>query len=304
MARIVDVEGASADLRMFLEDYASAVRDFGESVPQSWADDKPAGLRKGDEFCIGLEAGNILRGILWYSYSGGRGNAFVCWRKEEVDREGLLQLITEYCRRSPAEMKLRINGVHPNIDFELMSAVCEAAGFKTKKRFEMITALDRRVGRMKLAGDYETVPITKCDESALSMLDWLGYEGTPDQFLFFENREENRKLIRSLLEGDYGPVLNDASLAIVRDEGPAAMIAVTDMGDMAFLADIVVSKELRGRGIGRYLLVRAMKACIRLKKRSMLLWVSDWNTNAMALYKSLGFRPSRTGIYYFRESSG
>ncbi len=298
--QIIEVMPDKIDLNSFLGDYSAAVKNFGESISATWVEERTAAISSGQEFCIGVMDRDTLKGILCFSYKDRRGYSFACWGQHEVDREGLLLLVREYANRSPKEFKLRISGLHPNIPRELMSDVCEGFGFGTKRRFEMTVRLEDAMDVPDGAIEYNTVSITKCDESALSKLDWEAYTGTDDQTLFFDSEEENRKLIKSLLSGDYGPVIADASLCVLGDTGPAAMIAVTDMGDSAFLADIAVSRETRRKGIARYLLVNAMKTAGRLKKESMVLWVSEGNTGAMALYKSLGFTVSRTGVYYLK----
>lgn len=301
MMQIADVTPDRFNIRIFLESYSAEVREFGESVPPTWVDDKLSGIATGQEFCIGATEGDELKGILVYSYKERRGYSFVCWETGEVDREGLLLLIREFANRSPQGTKLRISGLHPHIDPALMSSVSEGLGFLTRRRFEMTAPIDGQLDGIETSIQYPTASITKFDDISLSKLDWLAYQGTVDATLLFDNEEENRKLLKSLLEGDYGPVIADASLCVLKEGKPSAMIAVTDIGDAAFVADIVVSPEIRGQGIATYLMVNAMRISRRLKKERMVLWVSEGNDNAMSLYKSLGFVLSRTGIYYLKD---
>lgn len=301
MIQIVDALESSYDVRPCMESYVRAVRAFGEMVPTGWADDRLAGIAAGSEYCLAAASDEGLKGILSYSYRDNKGYSFISWLSEEVDREGLTLLMKEYMSRSPAGMKLRISGFHPNVTRELMSRVAESAGFQTKRRFEMKAGLDSRLDEMETAVQLPTISIAKVEESALSKLDWEAYRGTVDESLLFENEDENRKLIRSLLSGEYGPLITDASLCVLKDGKPVGMIAVTDMGEASFVADIVVSSEMRGKGIGSYLLLNAMKVSRKLKKEEMMLWVSEGNDSALSMYKKSGFTVSRTGVYYIRQ---
>lgn len=301
MMQIVDATPDRFDLRIFLEAYSSAVRSFGEEVPPAWVDEKIRSISEGKEFCLGIAHGEELEGILSYSFKDRRGYSFICWRSDEVDREGLLLLIREYANRSPQGTKLRISGFHPHVSQELMSSVSEGLGFRTRRRFEMAVPLDASVDQLEAAIQYPTAPITRFDDLTLSRLDWEAYQGTEDSSLLFDSEEDNRKLMKSLLSGDYGPVLADASLCILREGRPGGMIAVTDMGDSSFLADIAVASDLRRKGIGKYLLTNAMKMSRRMKKEKMVLWVSEGNIGALSLYRSMGFSVSRTGVFYLKS---
>lgn len=300
MMQVVDATPPEFEIRPFMEAYSSGVREFGESVSPTWVDDKISSIANGQEFCIGAVEEGALKGILSYSYRDRRGDSFVSWGAGEAEREGLLLLIREYVNRSPKEFKLRISGLHPNIPQELMSAVSESLGFVTRRRFEMVYSLGEVVDLPEETVNYTTSSIINYDEAVLSRLDWESFSGTTDQKLFFDTEEQNRKMLKSLLSGDYGPVISDASLCVLLDDRPEAMIAVTDMGDSAFIADIAVSPRLRRKGVGRYLLTNAMKAAGRLKKEKMVLWVSEDNFPAISLYKSMGYTVSRTGVYYMK----
>lgn len=301
MIQIVDALESTYDVRMCMESYAGAVRNFGEMVPPDWVEERMASIAAGSEFCLAAASEDGLKGILSYSFRDNKGYSFISWQSDDVDREGLLLLLKEYLSRSPSGMKLRISGFHPKISNELMSGVAESMGFQTRRRFEMRVGLDARVDEFETAIQLPTTSIVKVDEGALSKLDWEAYRGTIDEFLLFENEDENRKLIRALLSGDYGPLIADASLCVFKDGKPVGMIAVTDMGESTFVADIVVSSEMRKKGIGSYLLLNAMKVSRKLRKEDMMLWVSEGNDSAMSIYNRSGFTVSRTGIYYIRE---
>lgn len=302
MIQVIDAGAGRHDIAQFLEDYVQAVRSFGEEVHPSWLTEKLASIQNGEEHCLGALTDERLDGILCFRSRNGRAQAFVCWKADAADGEALSLLIEEYIRRSPKDMMLRISGIHPHIRQGLMFTVCDRLGFSIKRRFEMMAPLDKKLESMRASCAYTTAPMTDFNSSALSELDWEGYRNTVDQALLFSSKDDNTRLLQSLLQGDYGPVIGNASICVVRHGKPAAMIAVTDAGRSAFLADIVVAEELRGQGVGRYLLVEAMKAAKRLEKKGMVLWVTEGNERAIALYSSLGFVTTRTGVYYLRST--
>lgn len=55
-----------------------------------------------------------------------------------------------------------------------------------------------------------------------------------------------------------------------------------------WLEDLYVRPELRGKGIGKALLVRLARRCVDEGLGRLGWWVLDWNENAIAFYKSQG----------------
>jgi ribosomal protein S18 acetylase RimI-like enzyme len=302
MIVVKEIDPDITDIRRFIIQFGDGVRASGEDVPAQWAEERINAIKNRQEYCYAAVDADRLLGITVFSQKEGRGFAFVSWEKEEVDREGLLLLVREYVTRLSTSSWLRISGIHPNIPEETMTSVCESLGFQKKKRIEMHRSLSDIPDAAEPEGAFAFVPITDFAESVLSKLDWESYRNTPDEGLFASSPEENEKMIHSLLTGDYGPVIKNASVCAVNDGNPIAMIAVTDMGDKAFLADLSVSQNYRRRGLAQFLITRAMKEAAQLRKKEMTLWVSEENLGAFALYKRLGFTELRSGTYYVRKS--
>ena len=168
MIQIVDALESSYNVRPCMESYARAVRAFGEMVPPGWADERLASIAAGSEYCLTAGSEEGLKGILSYSYRDNKGYSFISWLSEEVDREGLALLLKEYLSRSPAGMKLRISGFHPNVPNELMSRVAESEGFQTRRRFEMKARLDSAVDEIETAIQLPTTSNATVEESVLS----------------------------------------------------------------------------------------------------------------------------------------
>ena len=83
------------------------------------------------------------------------------------------------------------------------------------------------------------------------------------------------------------------------DEQVIGMIRVTHVGKTIWLNSFVILESLRGRGIGRRVLVTALHALER--ENRVLLEVETDNKNALALYRSVGFRETTTYRYYRHE---
>lgn len=300
MNSVIKILPSQYDISPLLEQFRDAMAKSGESVPESWVDERVNSIASGQEFCLGIVDADELLGILQYSYSGTRANAIISWSDREAGREDLVLLIREYVNSTPPGMRLRISGVHPGVPQELMESVASGFSFVLNRRFEMTLELGKRY-EITPPGGFEFSPLLQHNEREMASLDMQAFQGTVDEHLFAETEEENRQLMKSLLSGDFGPVVSDASLYITAEQKPAGMIAVTDLGSDGFIADIAILQEFRKRGLGKYLVLNAANKCMELKKRRLALWVSEKNTPAYSLYTSLGFQKTREGLYYMMD---
>ena len=107
--------------------------------------------------------------------------------------------------------------------------------------------------------------------------------------------EEWKMYIASLFDTDgCGTVLPAASFMIEDDEnGPllGAVVVSTIAEGVAHLAQIAVSPEARGVGLGKYLLRGAMSASAWHGAKTMTLLVAEQNLPARRLYQAEGFTP-------------
>ena len=60
-------------------------------------------------------------------------------------------------------------------------------------------------------------------------------------------------------------------------------------GNKAFIANLFLEEEYRGKGLGHLLLKHALDDMDKEKVDQVKLAVADWNTNAIDLYKKCGF---------------
>ncbi|MBX8632248.1 MAG: GNAT family N-acetyltransferase [Thermoplasmata archaeon] len=301
MIVVREADPETQDLKGFFQLFGEGVTASGEELPPGWVEERIDSIRNKQEYCYVAMEADETKGVIVFSQKGGRGFAFVSWRKDGIDREGLLLLVREYVNRMNSVSWMRISGIHPNVPDEVMTSVCESLGFQRRCRMEMSRALSDIPEFPPPEGRFGFIPITDFSEGTLSKLDFEGYRGTPDEGLFADSVAEYEGMMHSLLTGDYGPVIKDASVCAVVEGNPVAMIAVTDMGENAFVADLVISEPYRRKGIARYLLSNAMKSAAQLKKKEITLWVSEENSSALSLYKSVGFTEVRKGAYYARR---
>ena len=68
-------------------------------------------------------------------------------------------------------------------------------------------------------------------------------------------------------------------------------------GYKGMVEDVVVSEEMRGKGIGRKLMVMIISEGQRLNLSEILLFSGHHRKPAIALYKSLGFNLKNSGMY-------
>ena len=87
-------------------------------------------------------------------------------------------------------------------------------------------------------------------------------------------------------------VAKGGRVLMVRSDGaPVGCVALIPIGDGVFeLSKMVISPVLRGIGIGRRLIVRAIDEAREMGVQSLFLGSSTKLVNAVHLYESVGFR--------------
>lgn len=134
----------------------------------------------------------------------------------------------------------------------------------------------------------------------LTALDWRTYQGTPDETLLTGTIEGNRELLSNAMAGMFGPFLDDASPAATDPSGALVGFAVSCQESLrsGILLDLAVDPSFRRRGLGRALVLRALRALLALGFASAHLWVTDGNRPARALYEQVGFHVDATAAIY------
>ncbi len=130
------------------------------------------------------------------------------------------------------------------------------------------------------------------DEKVLTELHRRAYRWSFDRYLFLEEMDEERDSAREVgdtLGGRWGPPEPPGSVML--EDGPRALAAVIAVRrpDGVLIADVAVDPEHRGRGLGRAVLTASLRGLRGEGVRTIYLNVTEGNTPALALYRSVGF---------------
>ncbi|MDX3660201.1 GNAT family N-acetyltransferase [Streptomyces sp. ID05-26A] len=115
--------------------------------------------------------------------------------------------------------------------------------------------------------------------------------------------EHDRGVFGEVVSGQYGPVIDEASLRIVADGTTRAAIAVTEDRGVPLIGHLVVESGQRGAGLGRALLVRSLLALASAGYADCRLNVMAENFTARRLYRSIGFVQDRATLKASRVTS-
>ncbi len=89
--------------------------------------------------------------------------------------------------------------------------------------------------------------------------------------------------------------LPDATWLLVGPDGPCATVqGVCERPGLGGIQNLGVVPELRGLGLGRAMLMQALHGFAQARLRSVFLEVTAQNDAAIELYRSLGFRRTKT----------
>ena len=80
---------------------------------------------------------------------------------------------------------------------------------------------------------------------------------------------------------------------VLIDGRPVGHLSTEEYADSVELRMIALLPEVQRRGLGTAL-VRKVLESARSRRKSVMLWVTDWNEGAIGLYHRLGFRIERT----------
>lgn len=149
------------------------------------------------------------------------------------------------------------------------------------------------------------VDISKIKAADYSDIEYEAFRGSEDEILFNSgNRDERIEFCRGLFDGSLGKVIGPASKVLMQGNKIAAALVATDYRSVddlksALIADIFVRKNLRGKGIAKYLLANTLNVLKIKGYDECALWVST-NNPARGIYDKLGFRDSGTKeVFYY-----
>ena len=153
-------------------------------------------------------------------------------------------------------------------------------------RFAMILSLKRE----PLETDFPVRPVNHSDAPALSHLLYASFRGSIDDE--GETPADAQHEIDRLFRGDYGQFDSTASF-VIEEEGvlqSACLISWFDVHAAPLVVFSMSRPEARRRGMARHLLTASIHALLNHGERFLTLVVTEGNTEAISLYRSLGFR--------------
>ena len=283
----------------------------GEFLPSSWVEEAAEDLR------AGRRAGWVLgapgpTGLAFYSLRPHRGYAHVHVTPGGDPVARAARLLREVFRQLPEEIlrgEAGVTGLSEPEEEALGREVQTWPGFTVLVRRAMDVDLTGRppVPLDPLPPSLSPTPARTIPTAALAALDLAAFQGTPDESLVADTVEEDEQVVRDILSGSLGRFLDEASTAIVSDQGHlvGALLTVEHSPRRSVFVDLVVHPSHKRRGLGRYLLRFGLRASAALGYSQVRLWVTETNAPALALYEANGFRPVlRAAVYRFVRPIG
>jgi ribosomal protein S18 acetylase RimI-like enzyme len=280
----------------------------GEFLPSAWVEEAAADLRAGR--LSGWVLGRSPNALLFYTPRGRRAfaHAHVLEGPDPIDRarrliERMISDLPGYLQRAD----LGLTGLTEEDEAILAAQVRTWAGFSILGRRAMdFNLADLAPGPLPAPPDaLQRLRVRDVPLDAIAALDWVGFQGTPDESLVAETVEEDRTIVSEIIEGRLGLFLDDASTALVTKAGHLVGVLLTSEQSprRCVFHDLVVHPAHRRKGYGDYLVEFGFRAARALGYEEVRLWVTETNTAARALYDRRGFRPS-LGTLIYRFSRG
>lgn len=211
-------------------------------------------------------------------YSAERLENLVEWIRSESGRERKIPMLNEIFNATGEWEKVLYN-----------------AGFRRMKRTRMLIDLHKmEFGEIETPESIKILPFGVLTPESYADFNFHSYLGTEDAILYSYTLEQSLATAKSLFNGEYGKVIPEASFSIYSGDKLSGYIVFTSGegpksgGGVPLLADIAIGSELRGKGIGKALLMRSLFEMQRLGYLKAILWVSETNP-AKQLYKAVGF---------------
>ena len=88
------------------------------------------------------------------------------------------------------------------------------------------------------------------------------------------------------------------ALVAIKDQKAAAFVAVLSVGEIGGIQEMFVTPLLRGQGIGRTMMSRAMEICARSLFKHVFVGVGPENAAAVGLYSKIGFKRIGRHVQY------
>ncbi len=283
----------------------------GEFLGPSWVEEAARDLH--DARIPGWVTGPVTAptGVAFYSLRPHRAYGHVHVDPSPspaADAEALALALIDSLPPPILRLDIGTTGLGPEEDSVVTGRLAARPGVSSLHRF----ALERAVRPADPAAatpaprGFALHAIGEIPMESLAQLDWLAFRGTPDESLVADSLEEDRRILEEIVGGELGRFIEEASAALVDDEGRFAAFLLTaeQSARRAVFLDLVVHPAMRGRGLGRFLLTWSMRALFALGYDDVRLWVTAANAPARRLYDAIGFRPVLEASIYRFERPG
>jgi ribosomal protein S18 acetylase RimI-like enzyme len=117
-----------------------------------------------------------------------------------------------------------------------------------------------------------------------------------------ETQDAYRRLYVRFLGGEFGTYARGMSFAAVPEgeASPAGVLHTVFVGPEPYVGDLSVLPAHRGRGLGRFLLLKALSAYAAAGAKRAGLTATEENEPAFSLYRSVGFEVVRSSEVFVR----
>lgn len=281
----------------------------GEFLPPTWVEESAHDLRTGA--LLGWVTGEGHSALGFVSRRDHRAYAHVHVDESPLAAgraERLLQRMVGELAPPIRRVDAGVTGLRLEEESGLHDALVRSPGWTALERWAMERPLSLGVPAEPVfpsGGTREAVRSIRLE--ALGQLDWVSFQGTPDAGLVAETPVEDERLLREILDGQLGRFLDEASAAIVTDQGHliGLELAAEQSPQRAILLDLVVHPSHRRSGLGKALVDFMLRASAALGYSDVRLWVTQANLQARRLYERVGFRPVlQTWVYRFDRDPG
>lgn len=281
----------------------------GEFLASSWVEESAGDLRAGR--LVGWVLGESPpTALAFYSPRGTRGyaHAHIAPGPDPVGRAlRLFDRLEADLPQAITRTDIGVTGLTEAEEADLAQRLGPRPGFSVLARRAMDLALaDLPPGGLPVPPEgIQRLRIRDVPLDALASLDWIAFQGTPDESLVADTVEGDRTVVAEIVDGRLGRFLDEASTALVTTSGHLVgfLLTAEQSPRRCVFLDLVVHPAHRRKRIGTYLLEFGFRAARALGYSEVRLWVTESNTPARALYERHGFRPA-LGTMIYRFSRG
>ncbi len=282
----------------------------GEFLPPGWVEEAAEDLKAGRLRGWVLMPLRGVGGLAFFSPRAGRayGHAHVVPGPDALGRlRRLLAVLTAAVAPPEERLDVGITGLTAADEDALRTGTEGTRGESALLRFALDADLGRPLPESVRPAGLSHRPVRASDLAELARLDWMAFQGTPDESLVADSPGEDRRVLDEILRGLLGRFLDEASTVLTTEDGDVLgfLLTAEQTPRRGIFLDLVVRSDRRGQGLGTYLVRWGMRALAALGYTSVRLWVSETNAAARHLYDRHGFSEGgRAVIYRYRAPPG